>query len=305
MVTKSNAINVSQTGVVYFNGTASFTGSGNGSSGQVLQSQGASTPAYSSATYPSSCATGDLIYGSGTNVLSTLSAPTTSGEFFCYNTSPYWANYYNTITYYEDFLENNLSFSAGGGGSGGTNYPSTYQTYQHPGVLDIYTSGGYANYSVHSKASYMIGGGQIWIDVVAKLSSLASSSDNFAMFLGLSDTQDTTSSNNNIIFSYKYNQNSGKWQVICQNAGTTTTTNTSTTADTNWHRYSISINAAATSVTFYIDGASVGTITTNIPANTTSLNFFVANVNQGNSSGASEFVAVDLMYYYQSLTTPR
>ena len=91
MSTPSNALNINDIGLVRFDGTATFDGVtvtnhdvlvgstsngitsvGPGSSGQVLQSGGASAdPAYSTATYPSTAGTsGNVLTSNGTNFVS-------------------------------------------------------------------------------------------------------------------------------------------------------------------------------------------------------------------------------------------
>lgn len=55
--------------------------------------------------------------------------------------------------------------------------------------------------------------------------------------------------------------------IICvtSNNGTQTATTTGTAFNTNWNRYDIEVNAAGTSVTFYLNKVALTTITTNIP----------------------------------------
>lgn len=98
MATPCNSLDISQAGLVRFDGTSTFTGVtttnhdvlvgstsngitsvGPGSAGQVLRSGGASAdPAYSTATYPATSGTmGNVLTSDGTNFVS--SAPATSG----------------------------------------------------------------------------------------------------------------------------------------------------------------------------------------------------------------------------------
>lgn len=82
-------------GVLIGEGTSSIAALAAGSAGQVLQSGGASAdPAYSSATYPSTAAQGDLLYGSASNVISLLNKDTNSTRYLSNTGSsnnPAWA----------------------------------------------------------------------------------------------------------------------------------------------------------------------------------------------------------------------
>jgi hypothetical protein len=86
------------------NATNSLTSIATGSSGQLLQSAGASAdPAWTTSTYPSTNAQGDLIYGSASNVFSTLAKNTTATRYLA-NTgtsnNPQWdqVNLTNGVT---------------------------------------------------------------------------------------------------------------------------------------------------------------------------------------------------------------
>jgi hypothetical protein len=69
MAGTANALNLTQSGVVSFDGVSIFTGSGAGTSGQLLQSKGSATnAAYTTATYPSTGgAANTLLRSNGTN----------------------------------------------------------------------------------------------------------------------------------------------------------------------------------------------------------------------------------------------
>lgn len=71
-----------------------------------------------------------------------------------------------------------------------------------------------------------------------------------------------------IYFRYTDNVNSGKYVCVCRGSITETTINTSITPSINIAApdiLSFTVNAAGTSVEFFINGTSVGSITTDIP----------------------------------------
>lgn len=308
MVTKSNALNVSQTGVVYFNGTATFTGSGNGSSGQVLQSQGAATPAYSTSTYPATNNTGDIIYGSATSALSTLAINTFGGApLISDKTNVAWGSPLQYFVNNEDFIihngSNTITFDTFNGG--GSQYQSGLQTAGQMGVQRLYltsnTSGANLYHCGTQNDKYIYtGSGIIQLTYIFKVESLSTVTDTYSLRIGLGDDYGSDFTDG-IYFQYSDTGSTPAWLIKTANSGTRTTTTTSTNLDTNYHTYQIVINAAGTLVTYYIDGASVGTISTNIPtAVTTSM------IQTLKSAGSTQNnTDVDFMGIYWALTNSR
>ena len=115
----------------------------------------------------------------------------------------------------------------------------------------------------------VLGAGVFDISWTMKIITLSSAGDTYLVRIGMLSnifSVTATSTKDGIYFEYTHSVNSGNWVNTCSNANTSSTSNTSTAADTNWHTYKISVNAAANSVTFYIDGVAVGSaVTTNIP----------------------------------------
>lgn len=64
---------------------------------------------------------------------------------------------------------------------------------------------------------------------------------------------------------YEYATSTGFWQYRTSAGGVATSVITTVPVSTDWIRLGLSINTAGTSVEFFINGVSVGTITTNIP----------------------------------------
>lgn len=118
----SNSINAGSTGLVRSNGAGTFdavtttnhsvmvggasngiTNIANGSTGQIFQAVTSSDPTWSSATFPSTAAQGDLLYGSASNVISLLNKDTNATRYLS-NTgttnNPAWAqvNLANGVT---------------------------------------------------------------------------------------------------------------------------------------------------------------------------------------------------------------
>lgn len=100
------------------------------------------------------------------------------------------------------------------------------------------------------------------------IEQLSSGTQTFTTIIGFLDTTATGDPAHGAYFRYTDGTNGGRWQCITSQASTRTTNDSGITADTNYHAFTIEINEAGTSTTFFIDGVLVATITTNIPNGT-------------------------------------
>lgn len=97
------ALTASNGGIIYSTASAFAILSGTATANQLLVSGASTTPAWTTLTHPLTCATGDILYGSATNVLSTL-ATSASATRYLSNTGasniPAWAqvNLANGVT---------------------------------------------------------------------------------------------------------------------------------------------------------------------------------------------------------------
>lgn len=178
----------------------------------------------------------------------------------------------------------------------------------NPGQItfDLLTSYLYLIPPLSGNGQFLLTGGTLQTNYVFDLVTLADVTNDYTTYIGLTNkpldfVDDGNPPDSGIYFQYNYNVNSGKWQIVTNTAGTKTTTNTTATATTGFHNYQILVNAAGTSVTFSIDGVSVGTISTNIPTAVPLTPIFYSIVSAGNLPAQS----ADLFYYTQTLTVAR
>lgn len=255
-----------------------------------------------------SLGTNQLLIGvSGSNPTQ-VTAPTIAGQSLIYDTS-------SVIWFppYQDILINDEFFSLGNdsdtgwvsvtGGGGTVDKNSVLATNAHPGVWEFVQGAGFANSGAGNGATLKVGGGSILADYVCKITPLSSAATNrYKATIGFASTID--GANTNLIgFTYTDNANGGKWLCNCIAATVASTSDSGIAADTNWHRFTISINAAGTSVSFFIDGIAVGSaITTNIPS--VALSAVVVNANVSFVAGNAS-VAVDFWRYWQKLSNSR
>lgn len=135
----------------------------------------------------------------------------------------------------------------------------------HPGVLELSTgSSSTATNFINFFYALSLGQGTYSLDILAKIPTLSTAAQRFNIYIGF---MDNFAPANGCYFYYRDNVNSGRWQIKNTASSTTTTANTVTTVDTNWHKFSIRVNAAATSVGYFIDDVQVSNspLTTNIP----------------------------------------
>jgi hypothetical protein len=88
----------------------------------------------------------------------------------------------------------------------------------------------------------------------------------YTAYIGFGDTFGTGDMANGCYFKYTDSVNGGKWQCVTAKASVRTANDSGILADTLYSIFEIQVNAAGTSVAFYINGVNVQTITTNIPA---------------------------------------
>jgi len=184
----------------------------------------------------------------------------------------------------------------------GGQWEAAVGTAAHPGLVSP-VNGGFAAISLdnnNNTNSIQPGAGQITISFVLNLVALSAVANRYTINIGLGQSGGV--SGNGISFQYSDNVNTGNWQIVCTKQGVgTTTTNTSIAATTGYHKYQIVINAAGTSVQFFIDGVSAGTIATaNVPS--AAMSALVAFVR---SSGALPAALLDLFVLQNILTTSR
>ena len=288
-------------------------------SGKILQGQGVGTASnFSTATYPATVASGDVITATSTNVVGSLVVPTNRwqvGSRLNYSGSaPAWMNFAKDIYIYDDWISNASSGWLGWNTTNGGSATITVNDFVSTTVVgNVSLNTGTSSFSQaviqlgDTLHAMTFGGGRCVITWLAKLSRLSTSGARYGTHIGYinqgADYPTTT-----VSFYYEDSVNSGNWQLIAKDNSSTTTTNSSTAADTNWHKFTIDVNAGATSAEFFIDGTSLGTVTSNIPqasgsTHTCQPGCFIANGSAAISTSST--LILDAMWMYQSQTNQR
>ena len=164
-------------------------------------------------------------------------------------------------------------------------------------------------------SQFFFGGGSWVFETFVCVETLSTALERFRFVTGFGNAATNGSEQNGAIFTYDEGgiQNgtiaSPNWQCVTSvaNVRTLTTTTTAVTAGA-WVKLRIEVNAAATSVTFFINGTLVATHTTNIPTWLSSASPRGFNVKQSilKSIGiTNRSVFCDYLGYENVLTTPR
>ena len=288
-----------------------------GTANQVLKTDGSGQWGWTTAASGSVAsdtiwdASGDLAVGTGANTAARLAIGPVGSTLISDGTTAEWFHPRTHVSMYEEFLgsENAADYAAYGWGryvSGGQ-VAFTAGEAGRPGIIGVETgttTSGYAHMVFRPASQFLFGGGRIVTEWSVKLPALSDASNTYTVYVGFEDSSAGSGPVDGAHFEYTHGVNSGAWQVKTTSNSTATTTSTASTVDTSWHRYAVEINAAASSVTFYIDGTSVATHTTNIPTGAgreTSFGFLIVK----SAGTTTRYINVDYMSLYQKLTTSR
>ena len=162
---------------------------------------------------------------------------------------------------------------------------------------------------------FCFGGGSWVFETYLNIETLSTLTDRFRFVTGFGDNPTNASDGNAAIFTYDEGgiQNgtiaSPNWQCVTSvgSVRTLTTTTTAVVASA-WTKLRIEVNAAGTSVTFYVNGTLVATHTTNIPTFVSAANNRGFNVKQSilKITGlTNRSVFCDYLGYENRLTIPR
>lgn len=193
-------------------------------------------------------------------------------------------------------------------GTGGTATADVAPESGHPGMIRLGVASGNGSFiktgynSATLNGNLFLGYGETGYTWIIRIPTLSTGGSRFKVFIGLGSTfsnSTITDQTDGVYFTYTDNESSGNWVYNTASGSTRTQTSSGIAASTSWVKLQAVINAAATSVTFYIDGSSVGTVTTNIP--TASISPLI----QMNGTSGTNYVYIDYFDMYINLTTPR
>jgi hypothetical protein len=270
-------------------------------------------------THQSSYTRGDLLYASATNVLSKLGVGTVGQLLSSDGNIPQWAEPYADPTrfflLFEDWITeggnpsgthgwNAVFNGVSAGASVAHDNTITDGTVQGAIYLDTGTSStGRCSIRLHDNAM-VLGGGQLICWMRFYLPDLSDGTNTYVIRVGLGDSS-SGDYQNGVYFEYSHGTNSGKWVGRTAQADTRTSLNTNTAVVAgDWIPLKFIVNSDASSVEFFIDGVSQGTITTNIP-NTSALPTGPRLQIVKSAGGSSRKLYTDYYGLFQRFTSTR
>lgn len=138
----------------------------------------------------------------------------------------------------------------------------------HPGVMQSQTgttTTGRAGLQGNVGTNVLLGNGAVRYDCAVRIPTLSDGTETFNVRAGLLDSV-SAESVDGCHFRYTHGENGGNWTLVTRSNSVETAANSNVAVVANtWYRLTVEVNAAGTSVTFYVNGTACGTITTNIP----------------------------------------
>lgn len=178
---------------------------------------------------------------------------------------------FGTLVIVEDFVYNDPSIV--NNLAGDTNFFVTTSTFarkagegNHPGIIsNTAAGGGLVQKTTNGSNPIVLANGEVTVEFVIRVLTTGAAD----LYVGLSDlTTPTAEPSNGCYFLYNSGTNSGNWVGKTANGGARSSANSSDTVVANaWTRLKIVINAAGTSVSFFVDGVEIDNspLAANIP----------------------------------------
>jgi hypothetical protein len=207
----------------------------------------------------------------------------------------------------DDFTYGTVGTSTGFWTVNGSNVSQVgAQAVNRPGVLQFTTAASATGTAfIHNGVSaYVFGGGAVSLEWSARLTTaVPDGTETYALWMGFHDTTSANTATDGAYF--LLTSASANWQTVTAKAGTRTSNTLSTGPTVNtWQKFRIDINAACTSIAFYIDGTLVQTHTTNLPDTTSNNCGIMFDILKSLGTTARIF-QVDYVKMGQQFTTSR
>ncbi len=232
--------------------------------------------------------------------------------------SPNPTNYRNyRFTYFNEFL-NTVGTATGGndiiatnsGTGAGTNKTATYASNRVGLVRSTTGTTATGRTSPATSSTACAFGGGTWVyEIEINLAALSTVTQRYQLVLGFHDVQNAANQIDAIAFVYDEggvstgSAASANWQTLTSSNSTRTWTTSGTAVATGWVNLRIEVNAAGNSVSFYVNGSSIATHTTNIPTGNRVSGFGYLMIKSIGTTAST--MDVDYIFCEQDLTTNR
>lgn len=209
----------------------------------------------------------------------------------------------NVLELVDDFIPHNTGFGQLDWRTNGNNVDDQLNgTALHPGLIETTNAANSGIYLAStSNYPFVLGNGEFTLNVVLDLVTLGTAINDYTFRFGLGNTQ-LSAITDGVFISYNRSVNGGNWVGNCMTASVSSTSNSTIPVTTGFVNLGIVINAAATNVTFSVNGVQFASaVTTNIPTSTAIGPFIWL----ARSAGSLPTTQIDLFYLKHTLTTPR
>lgn len=224
------------------------------------------------------------------------------------------------VSFFTDFFGNSLNIdglivNVSGGTISTTSISSVPQRTNQIGVHAYATGIVATNFAQHlssGSATIYLGNGSWVFETSINILQLSTALERFRTFHGFAAFTGQSTESDGVFFTYEeggiFNGTaaSPNWQCVtsANSVRTLTTTSTAVTASA-WNKLRIEVNAAGTSVAFFVNGTLVATHTTNIPLGSNSRYLLVKQGLYKATGLTSRNMYVDYLGYENIQTTPR
>jgi len=247
--------------------------------------------------------TGQVLTSNGAAALPTFQDATAgfAGDFetgygLIYDSSSTWTSYdYRTnTTWYDDFIYIDTAGTRlwpwiNGGNGSGNRVICVASESNHPGIVQLETGTTSTGDSALTRMALVdFGDDFIRYEALVRLPTLSTVSEEYNFTIGFADVSAGDSTLTQGIY-FRYDRlTSTNWIGGCTSSSVTSTATTATVAvaANTWHHLAYEVNTAATSVTFWVDGTSLGSVTANIPTSATIITNYIKK-----TAGSTERVA--------------
>lgn len=266
-----------------------------------------------------SCTTGDILYGSASNTLSKLAIGEYGQTLRIASTGlPTWMSGFDPsieTELFEDFTTNNSTNSMSGlsvsGSSSGLASNVSLMDANHPGVYQIQTgsssASGASYVGVTTNHAMVFSGGVAQSRFGFQYSRLSDAAQEYRSRIGwYDDVSQTDSTVDGVYFYYDRAATGDFWVLRTSNNSTQTSVTSSIAVVANsWIYLYIHVNTTGTLATFYVNGVSAGTISTNIPTGLGRGAGLMFGIHKTVGTGTDSFINMDYMWQRKTFTTPR
>jgi hypothetical protein len=216
---------------------------------------------------------------------------------------------------FEDFLASHQNNTTGYwlrfiGGTAADGY-EVAGTALRPGIYELYTGTTTTGYSCLASCtgdyvrSLLFGAGTYTLEEDIYIGTLSNGTDTYTIRFGFGDIANGTDFVDGAYFEYSDVGSTPNWYRCTASNSTRTKTSTGVAAVAGaWMRLKVVVNSAGTSVEYFINGISVGVVTTNIPTGTGRETGAILSILKSAGTGARN-LDVDWIWLHVDLTTSR